>query len=319
MGAIEADRRRQGAGDEAEPESFSDWIRYYFGDGIAEHFMLSYKALGVSADQITSRWCQRFVPKPELSDIVVGAVGCNAKGMGYNAFQFLYPKTGGIQTVATAIGDAVGGHRIHLNRKAVRVDAQNKTVHFESGETVAYRRLISTIPLPNLIDQMVNVNEDVMTARRQLRANEVIYLNVGIEGKLGETDHWIYVPEDEYPVYRVGSFSNANPAMAPPGCGSLYIELSDRETPVEELRPRIEAMLIEMNLIEHADQIRFMHTRRIPNAYVIYDFNYHDVRQTILSYLKTIGIESIGRYGDWNYSSMEDALLDGKKMAELAE
>ena len=320
MGAIEADRRRQGAGDEPEPESFSDWIRYYFGDGIAEHFMLSYNAKlwGVSADQITSRWCQRFVPKPELSDIVAGAVGCNAKGMGYNA-QFLYPKTGGIQTVATAIGDAVGGHRIHLNRKGCPVDAQNKTVHFESGETVAYRRLISTIPLPNLIDQMVNVNEDVMTARRQLRANEVIYLNVGIEGKLGETDHWIYVPEDEYPVYRVGSFSNANPAMAPPGCGSLYIELSDRETPVEELRPRIEAMLIEMNLIEHADQIRFMHTRRIPNAYVIYDFNYHDARQTILSYLKTIGIESIGRYGDWNYSSMEDALLEGKKMAELAE
>ena len=307
MGAIEADRRRQGAGDEAEPESFSDWIRYYFGDGIAEHFMLSYNAKlwGVSADQITSRWCQRFVPKPELSDIVAGAVGLECQGHG---IQCPVPiSQNGRDTDCGYRHRRRGGHRIHLNRKVIRVDAQNKTVHFESGETVAYRRLISTIPLPNLIDQMVNVNEDVMTARHRLRANEVIYLNVGIEGKLGETDHWIYVPEDEYPVYRVGSFSNANPAMAPPGCGSLYIELSDRETPVEELRPRIEAMLIEMNLIEHADQ-SFMHTRRIPNAYVIYDFNYHDARQTILSYLKTIGIESIGRYGDWNYSSMEDAL-----------
>jgi protoporphyrinogen oxidase len=59
-----------------------------------------------------------------------------------------------------------------------------------------------------------------------------------------------------------------------------------------------------------------MQTRRIPNAYVIYDFNYHDSRHTLLSYLKDVGIESIGRYGDWNYSSMEDALLDGKRMAE---
>jgi hypothetical protein len=49
---------------------------------------------------------------------------------------------------------------------------------------------------------------------------------------------------------------------------------------------------------------------------VIYDFNYHESRETLLSFLKDLGIQSIGRYGDWNYSSMEDALLDGKRMAE---
>ena len=109
IGAIDADRRRRTQDSNEEPESFSEWIRYYFGDGIAEHFMLPYNAKlwGVSADQITSRWCQRFVPKPDLEDIVAGAVGCNAEGMGYNA-QFLYPKSGGIQTVAAAIAEAVG-------------------------------------------------------------------------------------------------------------------------------------------------------------------------------------------------------------------
>jgi protoporphyrinogen oxidase len=317
VGAIEADRRRSAVGPTEEPESFSDWIRYYFGDGIAEHFMLPYNAKlwGVSADQITSRWCQRFVPKPNLEDIVAGAVGCNAEGMGYNA-QFLYPKIGGIQTVASAIGRAVGSDRIHLNQKATQVDPDAKTVTFDSGVTVSYQRLISTIPLPSLIDRMTGVTKEAADARGLLRANEVIYLNVGIDGALGETDHWIYVPEEKWPVYRVGSFSNANPAMAPDKCGSLYIELSDRDTPVEILRPRIEEMLVEMNLIEDAQQIRFMQTRRIPNAYVIYDFNYHDSRHTLLSYLKDVGIESIGRYGDWNYSSMEDALLDGKRMAE---
>ena len=317
IGAIDADRRRRTQDSNEEPESFSEWIRYYFGDGIAEHFMLPYNAKlwGVSADQITSRWCQRFVPKPDLEDIVAGAVGCNAEGMGYNA-QFLYPKSGGIQTVAAAIAEAVGGERIHLNQRAVSVDANAKTVTFESGIVANYNRLISTIPLPNLIDTLNDVSPDVQRARSLLRANEVIYLNVGIDGTLGETDHWIYVPEDKWPVYRVGSFSNANPAMAPEGCGSLYIELSDRDTPVESLRPRIEEMLVEMNLIESPRQIRFMQTRRIPNAYVIYDFNYHESRQTILSSLRELGIQSIGRYGDWNYSSMEDALLDGKRMAE---
>jgi protoporphyrinogen oxidase len=317
IGAIEADRRRRSDADGEEPESFADWIRYYFGDGISEHFMLPYNAKlwGVSADQITSRWCQRFVPKPDLEDIVAGAVGCNAKGMGYNA-QFLYPKSGGIQTVATAIGKAVGLDRIHLNQRAESVDADAKTVTFESGLVVTYNRLISTIPLPALVDRLTQTSPSVQQARSLLRANEVIYLNVGIDGTLGETDHWIYVPEDKWPVYRVGSFSNANPAMAPEGCGSLYIELSDRDTPVDVLRPRIEEMLVQMNLIQSPSQIRFMQTRRIPNAYVIYDFNYHESRETLLSFLKDLGIQSIGRYGDWNYSSMEDALLDGKRMAE---
>ena len=75
-------------------------------------------------------------------------------------------------------------------------------------------------------------------------------------------------------------------------------------------------MLVEMGLIECASQIRFMHPRRIQNAYVIYDFNYHESRRTLMTFLQECGIESIGRYGDWNYSSMEDALLDGKRLAE---
>ena len=316
MGAIEADRRRLADGDQA-PESFDEWIRYYFGDGIAEHFMVPYNAKlwGVSASEITSRWCQRFVPKPKLDEIVAGAVGCNALGMGYNA-EFLYPKQGGIQTVANAIAGAVGEHRIHLNARIQRVDAREKRVHLEDGCTVEYGRLVSTIPLPLLIDAIQDVPEEIQTARQRLRANEVVYLNVGIDGELGQSDHWIYVPELKWPVYRVGSFSNANPKMAPEGCGSLYIELSDRDTPVSELRPVIEAMLVEMGLIKNAAQIRFMHTRRIKNAYVIYDFNYHTARETLMTFLQECGIESIGRYGDWNYSSMEDALLDGKRLAE---
>ena len=316
MGAIKADQQRQSS-EELEPESFDQWIRHYFGEGIAEHFMVPYNAKlwGVSASEITSRWCQRFVPKPKLEDIVAGAVGCNALGMGYNA-EFLYPKSGGIQTVASAIAAAINPQNIHLNAGVTQIDFAQKLVTLSDERRVAYKRLISTIPLPLLIDMLGETPTDVELARNQLRANEVLYLNVGIDGDLGETDHWIYVPELKWPVYRVGSFSNANAAMAPAGCSSLYIELSDRETPLDLLRPSIEEMLTEMGLIDDASQIRFMIPRRIKNAYVIYDFNYHAARETLMNFLAECGIESIGRYGDWNYSSMEDALLDGKRVAE---
>ena len=296
LGAIEADRKRGENIDlDAEPESFSEWIRLYFGDGIAQHFMIPYNAKlwGVSADEITSRWCQRFVPRPNLEDIVAGAVGCNDREMGYNA-QFLYPKRGGIQTVAEALADAVGREKILLEAPVVSIDATNKEVRLRDGRTIGYQNLVNTSPLPLFIDLMDGVPETVCEARTKLRANEVVYLNVGIDGPLGQPDHWIYVPEEKWPMYRVGSFSNANPAMAPSGCSSLYIELSDRDTPIEDLRPVIEEGLVSMGLIKSRDAVRFMVPRRIQNAYVIYDFVYHQSRSMIHDWLGSVGVHSIG-------------------------
>ncbi|MBV70408.1 MAG: hypothetical protein CMH52_03580 [Myxococcales bacterium] len=317
MGAIEADRRRSDGIDETEePPNFADWIRFYFGEGIARHFMIPYNAKlwGVSADTITSRWCQRFVPVPQLNDIVAGAVGVNDNEMGYNA-EFLYPKRGGIQTVANALADEIGREKIKLESRVIQIDINAKVVTLDNGQKIRFERLINTMALPYFLDAIEEKPSEVESARRRLVANEVVYLNVGIDGPLGQPDHWIYVPEDEWPMYRVGSFSNANPAMAPDGCSSLYIELSDRETPLDVLRPKIESGLIAMGLIKSAEQVRFMESRRIKNAYVIYDFDYHQSRDTIHEWLQAVGVFSIGRYGDWNYSSMEDALIDGRRTA----
>ena len=327
MGAIEAAMQRPDeVKEEDEPKRFSDWVRFYFGEGIAQHFMIPYNAKlwGVSADEITSRWCQRFVPRPQLDSIVAGAVGCHQGGMGYNA-TFLYPKHGGIQTVAHKLADLGGRDHIKLNSSVTQINPEQHEVIVEtkdlntretSRHTYQYDRLINTMPLPEFIDRCVDVPTEVLRARQLLRATEVIYLNVGIKGDLGQPDHWIYVPGEEWPMYRVGSFTNAMPSMAPEGYSSLYIELSDRERSIEEITPKVIEGLISMGLIESADAIEFIEPRRIPHAYVIYDEHYAEAREIIHQWLDRVDILSVGRYGDWNYSSMEDALLDGKRAAE---
>lgn len=317
MGAIEADRRKAEVVDVAdEPENFADWIRFYFGDGIAEHFMVPYnqKLWGVSVDEITSRWCQRFVPKPKLEDIVAGAVGCNAKKMGYNAW-FLYPQQGGIQSVPEAMADAVGRERIHLEKGLDSVDLDAR-VAIVDGEPMRFEHLVNTMALPDFIDRITSpVPEAVRAARAKLRATETHYFNVGVKGRVKQPDHWIYVPEMKWPMYRVGVFSNALPAMAPEGCASLYVELSDRTTPPEELEAQVAEGLVAMDLIDDVSQVQFMAHRIIPHAYVVYDFAYHESVATIHAWLDTVGVQSIGRYGQWKYSSMEDAMIDGRNAA----
>ena len=92
----------------------------------------------------------------------------------------------------------------------------------------------------------------VRAAKGTLRATPVTYFNVGVRGALGVPDHWVYVPEAEWPMYRVGSVSNAVPTMAPPGHSSLYIELADRTTPPEALVPRVTEGLIRMGFIDNS-------------------------------------------------------------------
>jgi protoporphyrinogen oxidase len=54
----------------------------------------------------------------------------------------------------------------------------------------------------------------------------------------------------------------------------------------------------------------------IPCAYVIYDHQHRDIVTTAREFLIEHDIHSIGRYGAWEYSGMEDAIWQGKLTAE---
>ena len=136
----------------------------------------------------------------------------------------------------------------------------------------------------------------------------------GVEGL-----HWAYVPEEKYPFYRVGCYSNFSPAMAPAGKACLYVELSGRDEPdMATLLPQVAQGLMDMRLISRPEDIRFARPRTIQHAYVLFDHNYYGALEVIRPFLEAHRIVSVGRYGGWNYSSMEDALIFGRDAAKRA-
>ena len=66
------------------------------------------KIWGVHPREITAAWCSRFVPLPNLEQVIAGAVGAGPPEMGYNQ-SFLYPKSGGIETFTRALLTRVAG------------------------------------------------------------------------------------------------------------------------------------------------------------------------------------------------------------------
>jgi protoporphyrinogen oxidase len=303
------------------PKNFEDFCLKRFGEGISKHFMIPYnhKLWGVHPREITAAWCSRFVPIPKLEDVVKGAVGDVPPELGYN-ISFLYPKTGGIETMTRALVARLHDGEVVCGANPEAIDLSKKTLTV-GGEVIPWRALVATIPLPELIKRIIDCPDIISESAEKLRCTPVRYLNVATKTKPNADFHWIYVPEEKYPFYRVGIYSNAVPAMAPPGHGSLYVELSDRGAmpKVDAILPDVARALAAAGAINAADDVLFAEIRELKYAYVVFDDNYYASVETLVKYLESNGVYPRGRYGSWVYNAMEDCILAGREVAQLLD
>ncbi|HEY3357753.1 MAG TPA: FAD-dependent oxidoreductase [Polyangia bacterium] len=314
LGLVET---RLAAPDPGPPRDFEQFCLRHFGAGIAKHFMIPYnsKLYGVHPREITAEWCQRFVPVPKLEEVVRGAVGEPPPEMGYNV-GFLYPKRGGIETMTRALtGRLTGDVRTGTAPDAIDLKRREVVVR---GQRVPFRAIVSTIPLPAVCRLIQGAPRRVLEAADQLRCTPLRYLNVATRHRPPADFHWIYVPEERYPFYRVGIYSNAVPSMAPRGRGALYVELSERGPlpPARRLTAEVARGLAAAGAIRDANDVLFADLRELEHAYVIFDHAYYAATRFLRSWLEQRGIYPRGRYGFWTYNSMEDCLIAGRDVAQ---
>lgn len=317
QGAVDAALRRA-AGKIGKPKNFLEYTRLHFGEGIARHFIVPYntKLWGVSPAEVTAEWTQRFVPLPDITQIIDGALGLSREAAGYNA-TFLYPSEGGIETLPKAMVGRLDARRLLLNTRPRKLNVGEKWVEFGT-ERVGWRHLVSSLALPDLVDLTVDAPPELRRAARRLRCSILKYVNVGLAvDRPLDGAHWIYLPEAKYPFYRVGSASNAVPGLCPPGKSSLYVELANDQDVDERTVVRALAdFLKQIGTIEQDSQLLFAAFRTHKWGYVIFDKHCARSRASILDWYASRGVLSIGRYGSWTYNSMEDAILDGIRAAE---
>jgi protoporphyrinogen oxidase len=296
--------------------NFEEYCRIHFGDAISERFMLPYngRLWGVEPREITTEWCDRFVPLPSVEDVLAGAVGKRRNELGYNATGY-YPRRG-IGELTAAMGRQLP--HLHTHLPVRRIDPRARRCDFDSTST-RYQTLISTLPLTTLLSLIDGIPAEVAELGQRLRCSSLYYLDVALKRFPKPFFHWIYVPESRHPFYRVGNYAAFSKEMAPNGSANLYIELAERTPPdLTRLWPDVVRSLLEMSLIGSTDDIDFYRLRRIDHAYVIYDQHRTAHLGRIIEYLASIGIVSTGRYGGWNYSSMEDALRFGEEAVTMA-
>jgi UDP-galactopyranose mutase len=201
------------------------------------------------------------------------------------------------------------------------VDATKKVVLFSNGHHEHYDHLITTMPLNNLLLSIKKVPRYAFhQAARKLLCNSIINFNLGFDRPNLSEKHWVYLPEKKYIPYRFGFWHNFSQSMAPPNTSALYGETSylPRGTTVEQKQVLVKRSIEQVcSLLKiRPENIIAKKILPIPHAYVIYDQWRHIYLPKIHEALKEFSIHSIGRYGGWHYSSMQEAVLDGKRKAE---
>jgi protoporphyrinogen oxidase len=301
-----------------EAPSFHDWIMDNLGEGMAKHFMVPFneKLWQVPLGELTSDWVSWLVPKPELKDVVNGALGIKDKAFGYNA-SFLYPARGGIQTLPDALFSRV--RDVVCSNELMEVNTRRRRATFQDGRTEQYETLVSTIPIPELVRRCTDLPKPICEAAAELRCVSVYSINLGVAREKICDKHWIYFPEPEFPFYRAGFPMNFSPRLGPAGCSSLYVEISHQPTdimPPNLLLKRVRQGLEQAGIFRPGEEVRVADIRDIRYAYVLFDQHRSRTLPKILEELERRGIHSIGRYGRWEHSSMEDAIFQGKSLAE---
>ena len=298
------------------PKTFYQWVLTNFGSGFARHFFIPYqqKQFCRSARTFSAQWTGRFVPPTSLEDIIRGIQTDRTNHIGYNSC-FYYPKNGGIEIIPNSFAKQLI-QPIHTNHEVKNINLKNKLITCTNGTQYPFDILINTAPLNQILKKITDTNSTQFSAQyKKLAASSVLNINLGIARENICSKHWIYFPEKKFSFYRLGFSSNFSNNIAPNKCNSLYIECAYHNTYQQELINHTvtrACALFDINQKEIIDTT----VLELPTAYALYT-PWRDANiNKLLARLREVGIYSIGRYGSWKYASMQEALCEGRDIAE---
>lgn len=157
--------------------------------------------------------------------------------------------------------------------------------------------------------------EDVKEAVSKLEATCGYHVSIALKTKNIPPYLWWYIYDEDNLASRVYSPSMKSPDNAPEGCSSLQMEVycKEGEYTETELLDKTVGKLVEQGIIDKSD-ILFTHIGFEKYANIIFTKPIYEARRIVRAYLFSIGIETIGRFGEWDYLWSDQSLLSGMKI-----
>jgi protoporphyrinogen oxidase len=285
--------------------SFREMLYARFGRSIAEKFLVPYneKLYATDLGALDKDAMGRFFPYADLTDIVRNMK--EPDNASYNA-TFTYPEGGAIEYVK-ALASAVQKDAIAIEEPLVSLDVAAKVAKTTRRE-IKYERVVSSAPFNRLLQIAGKAHDE-----KVFSWNKVLVFNLGFDRKGPRDVHWIYYPDRATSFYRVGFYDNIFDTERL----SIYVELGyarDAAVDAESVLPRVLADLRREGVVGKEHRLVAQHSVVMDPAYVHITKASLGEHARLSAELREHGVHSIGRYGGWTYCSIEDNIVEARKL-----
>ena len=303
------------------PRNMKEWFYYTFGKGIAEKYLIPYneKIWKFPLEEMSTVWVER-IPQPPVEDIIKSSLGIPTEGYTHQLY-FYYPKFGGIQSLAKAFEEPIR-NRIVTNFEVKRIKKEEgKWIVSNGKKEFEFDKLISTIPLQELIKALDDVPKEIIEAVGNLKFNSLITVGIGIDKPKINGFSWLYIPDKDVLTHRISFPSNYSPYVAPEGKSSVLAEITYREG--DEISKMKDKEIVEKTVddldrlgVLNKEDVILTTLHRFKYAYVICDLDYKENLKVIVDYFNDIGIGLVGRFSKWAYLNMDGIVRETKNYVE---
>ena len=301
--------------------TYEDWLRASFGDALAETFPMEYTRKNHTTDAInlTTDWIGPRLYRPSLEEVLRGALTADTSDAHYIT-EFRYPRKGGFVSYLRRFMERAD---VRFQHHVVSVDPASRELRFADGRVSGYDKLISSVPLPELIAMIDGAPPDVLDAATRLASSEVVVVNLGI-GRPDVLDaHWTYFYDPDVLFARLSTPYLQSALNVPDGASSLQAEcyFSDKYKPrvmsLDEITERVIGDLTRCGVLREDDRILVRQAVHVRHANVIFDHDRAPAVAICHGFLDELGIAYAGRYGEWAYLWTDESFVSGERAAEL--
>ena len=328
------------------PNDYGDWLRFAFGDTFAHTFPSAYtrKYWTTEPENLSTDWVGKRMYFPSVEDVTEGAKAPLPQQTHYIK-KIRYPRRGGYMAYANRM---VEGSHIHYHHQLVRISFQERKLYFSNEQQTSFDKLVSTLPLPLLI-QYSDAPPRIHEAANRLSCSALLIVNVAAAHKTRRPENWIYVYDEDKYSTRINCTELLSPENAPTGKTGIQVEVyGSKYRPLTESHEKIAARvcdeLIEMGVVKERGAIESVHTKWVPWANVIFDHQRREALNVIFEWLEQHGLlreeddlEPItdwdkklaevtpapsqtlflaGRYAEWKYYWTDDCVLQGLNISK---
>ena len=280
--------------EDTETDNLADWFKEKFGETLAKEYFIPYnrKIWQMEPSKMSHSWIDGKLPLPNKKEFFKALIEDNEDTMPHSTF--FYPNSNNQNTFIEALG---GGLNIVTNFEVTSIEKlESKWIINDKYE---YDLVINTMPLNILPFVIKGTSDEIINEAKKLKYNKV----TNILWKTKSIKYtWSYYPSENTIFHRhihIGNFFDpkVNYTITEAMGEHSYDEMVEYGKKFDYL---IEPL--DYNLSNY--------------AYVVYDQNYSEATNKIKDYLDEIGINTIGRFGEWEYYNMDICMESAFKLVK---